>query len=307
MKNFISNIIEEARRAPSVLNSQPWRLRVCGNTIEVYLEKRPALEPVDPKGRLQVASCGTLIAHLENAILARGLHPKVTYFPRFEEENLVAFVETSSTGEVKNTNRPAVSGVTDWHARNDAYTYIQDELSGMASRKDIGLIIHDDSADRKIQTYLRNKCGEKLKSENFRKTLNLFLRPDSSDASIPFEDEVLMSDRFFETGLSDGKSAAITDSESVENVFMILTTGSDNRFDWTRAGEVLGNIIIQLRHRDQTGLMALPIISNDCCREWLKKQLKLSGYPQFVLRMQPDKPREHMRKRPLKEVLKYGF
>ncbi len=306
MNKFISNIIDDARRAPSVLNSQPWRLRVCGNTIEVYLEKRSELEPVDPNGRLQVASCGTLIAHLENAIMARGWSSKVTYFPRFEEQNLVAFIEASGPADVKSANRSAHTNKVISIGKTDSAVHVKKELASLAARKDIDLVIHDDRSDCKIQTYLKEQCGEKLNSEQFRKSLNLFLRTDTTDASIPFEDEVLMSDRFFEYCSTDVANS-VSEQDSIENEFIILTTGSDNRYDWTRVGEVLGNVIIQVRNKWQSGLMALPIISNDCCREWLQKELNLSGYPQFVLRLQQDKPREHKQKRPLKEVLKYGF
>ena len=306
MNKFFSNIIDDARRAPSVLNSQPWRLRVCGNTIEVYLEKRSELEPVDSGGRLQVASCGTLIAHLENAFMERGRSTKVTYFPRFEEQNLVAFIEASGTAGVKSAHGPAVTKTAPALGEMEPGGHIKEEIASLAARKEIGLVIHDDRSERKIQTYLKKHCSEKLNSEQFRKSLNLFLRSDTSEASIPFEDEVLMSDRFFDFYSTDGSNSEVG-QDPTGNEFIILTTGSDNRFDWIRAGEVLGNVIIRLRNKRQSGLMALPIISNDNCREWLQKELNLSGFPQFVLRAQQVRPTEHKQKRPLKEVLKYGF
>ncbi len=359
MNAHITNILDKARRAPSVLNSQPWRFRVCGNTIEVYLEKQLELEPVDPSGRLQMASCGTLVAHLENSIQEKGWNAKVAYFPRFEEENLVAFVEISGfpkTGIGNDTKKKSEFRNLD---KPDSIKRIKKELADIASGKDIGLIIHTDSADRKIHTNLKNRCGEKLESECFRKSLNLFLRSELSDTAVSFEDEVLLSDRFFEVAIKtetkDGNNDRdcadyrscdedntcdkdrICDEDKVfdedgsvrgakagqkvsisreiscdvphlfDNQLLILTTDTDNRYEWIRTGEVLGNIVMQLRNWDNWGLMALPIISNDNCRDWLKNELKISGYPQFVLKMQPDKPREHIRKRPLKELLKYGF
>lgn len=311
MNAHIAPILEEARRAPSVLNSQPWRFRVCGNTIEVYLDKKEELEEIDPKGRLQIASCGTLIAHLEKAVLKGGWKPKVTFFPRFEEPDLLAFVETARTDKLRKQNlhtkdRPdqLESGeISSKTAETDVLGAVRGKISELADRKEIGLVLHDDSTDRSIHIYLKNNCGEKLKSEHFRKTLNLYLRTDASDSAVPFEDEVLLSDRFFDPITSDSNEG----TASSKNIFMILTTGTDNRYEWTRVGQVLGDIIMELRTWNNIGLMALPIISNDSCRGWLKERLELTGYPQFVLKMQPDKPREHVRKRPLKELLKYGF
>ena len=311
MNAHIKPILEEARRAPSVLNSQPWRFRVCGNTIEVYLDKKQELEEIDPKGRLQTASCGTFVAHLEQSVLKRGWTPKTTFFPRFEEPDLMAFVETVRPDKHHKKNVPAEivpepfdtgAGGNNF-AETDILVVVREKLTELATRKEIGLVVHDDSTDHSIHTYLRNQCGEKLKSEFFRKTLNLYLRTDVSDHSVPFEDEALLSDRFFDP-VASGSNGAM---DSAKDLFMILTTGTDNRYEWTRVGQVLGDIIMELRTWDNIGLMSLPIISNDCCRSWLKEKLDLDGYPQFVLKMQPDKPREHVRKRSLSELLKYGF
>ncbi len=311
MNAHITPILEEARRAPSVLNSQPWRFRVCGNTIEVYLDKKQELDEIDPKGRLQVASCGTFIAHLEKSVLKRGWIPKTTFFPRFEEPDLLAFVETVRPAKHRKLNAPAekrpepfdTGGSGNNLPETDILVVVREKLTELATRKEIGLVVHDDSTDHSIHTYLRNQCGEKLKSEFFRKTLNLYLRTDVSDHSVPFEDEALLSDRFFDP-VASGSNGAM---DSAKDLFMILTTGTDNRYEWTRVGQVLGDIIMELRTWDNIGLMSLPIISSDNCRSWLKEKLDLDGYPQFVLKMQPDKPREHVRKRSLSELLKYGF
>ncbi|TVQ75342.1 MAG: hypothetical protein EA363_00650 [Balneolaceae bacterium] len=311
MNTHIAPILEEARRAPSVLNSQPWRFRVCGNTIEVYLEKKQELEEIDPTGRLQIASCGTLIAHLEKSVLKRGWTPKVTFFPRFEEPDLLAFVETAGPLKHRNMNAPAekrkepfdTGGAGNNLTETDSLLAVREKIAELANRKDTGLVVHDDSTDHSIHTYLRNQCGEKLKSEFFRKTLNLYLRTDASVHSVPFEDEALLSDRFFDPAVSGSNGGMASTSDQ----FLILTTGTDNRYEWTRVGQVLGDIIMELRSWDNMGLMSLPIISSDNCRSWLKEKLNLAGYPQFVLKMQPDKPRQHVRKRSLSELLKYGF
>jgi len=294
-----------------VLNSQPWRFRVCGNTIEVYLDKKQELEEIDPRGRLQTASCGTFIAHLEKSVLKRGWIPKSTFFPRFEEPDLLAFVEILRPDKQRTKSAPEDERKEPLDAGEsgndlseaDILVVIREKLTKMATLKEIGLVVHDDSTDHSIHTYLRNECGEKLKSELFRKTLNLYLRTDVSDHSVAFEDEALLSDRFFDpvASVSNGGMA------SAKYRFFILTTGTDNRYEWTRVGQVLGDIIIELRKWDNMGLMSLPIISSDNCRSWLKDKLYLDGYPQFVLKMQPDKPREHVRKRSLTELLKYGF
>ncbi len=306
MKREITSILDEARRAPSVLNSQPWGFRVCGNTIEVYLEKNPELATIDTHGRLQLASCGTLIAHLKKSIRSKGWVAKTKYFPRFEEENLVAYVEVKGLNGGTKQSPSTPEEAEPETGTPDTLEVKQKQIAAIASREDIGLLIHDDGPDNKVQNYFKDNCGEKLNDENFRKNLNLFMRPDSADTAVPFEDEALLSDRFFESD-DPVNIDGISWPDTFRNRYFVLVTGTDNRYEWTRAGEALGNIMLEVREWDAVGLMALPIITDECCRKWLKDELNIRETPQFVLKMQPVKPKEHIHKRPLKEMLKYGF
>ena len=306
MKHEIKKILEEAKLAPSVLNSQPWQFRVCGNTIEVYFEKQPELVEIDPAGRLQMASCGSLIAYISNAIEKNGWIAKIDYFPRFEEENLIAFIEIR---DARDKNKFAGS-VTDQAQQADENRFsklvLQSEISAIASARDVDLIIHRDGPDRQLQTYFKEKCGRKLESVTFQKHLTMLFRSGKSDPETSFEDEVLLSDRFFQSTNPEptGDASLVVENEP----FLILVTGTDNRYAWTRSGEVLANALLLLKNTESIGLLALPIISKDpCCRDWLREELHIKGYPQFVLKMGDIRQREHYRKRYLQELIKYGF
>lgn len=72
-------ILAIARLAPSVHNTQPWRVQADGNNIEVSLDPGHSLKPGDPTGRetiislgifcealrLAAGSCGLSVSHLE--------------------------------------------------------------------------------------------------------------------------------------------------------------------------------------------------------------------------------------------------
>ncbi|MDG5767539.1 hypothetical protein QA596_08700 [Balneolales bacterium ANBcel1] len=305
MKHAITNILNEASRAPSVLNTQPWKFRVCGNTIEVYLEKKPELAGIDPFGRLQLASCGMLVSHLAEAVISNDWVPKFDFFPRFEEENLVAYVELSRNkknglpqhgSEPESTNHPDP---------DTCIKKIQKDLTSIATSAESELLVHDDGPDRKFQNYFTESCGRKLDSEYHRKNLNLLLRAHPVENDTIFEDEVLFSDRFFTKNHEPDPATPLP--FDLENRFLILATKTDSRYNWIRAGDILGKMMIHLRNCDRVGLMALPVISSNCCRKWLREELNLSVFPQFVLKMLTVKPREHIRKRPLQELMKYGL
>ncbi|MFC4996300.1 Acg family FMN-binding oxidoreductase [Dactylosporangium cerinum] len=61
------DVLYEAARvaclAPSIENSQPWRWRIRGNTLELYADRSRQLTATDPQGRLMIVSCGAVLHH----------------------------------------------------------------------------------------------------------------------------------------------------------------------------------------------------------------------------------------------------
>jgi hypothetical protein len=49
---------EEAGRAPSILNTQPWRWRVRDDVLEPHADRTRQVTSIDPEGRLLTLSCG---------------------------------------------------------------------------------------------------------------------------------------------------------------------------------------------------------------------------------------------------------
>ncbi|WP_020658901.1 Acg family FMN-binding oxidoreductase [Amycolatopsis benzoatilytica] len=59
-------------RAPSVHNTQPWRLRVRGGDVDLLERRTVSLPRHDPEGRDRLLSCGAAVANLEIAARALG-------------------------------------------------------------------------------------------------------------------------------------------------------------------------------------------------------------------------------------------
>jgi nitroreductase len=58
--------------APSVFNTQPWRWRIAGDTMELSADPARRLETTDPEGRLLLLSCGGALHHALTALAAAG-------------------------------------------------------------------------------------------------------------------------------------------------------------------------------------------------------------------------------------------
>ena len=58
--------------APSILDTQPWRWRLTGNTLALYLDRGRIDDDVDADGRLAILSCGAALHHARVALEAEG-------------------------------------------------------------------------------------------------------------------------------------------------------------------------------------------------------------------------------------------
>lgn len=71
-------LVADARHAPSVHNSQPWRFRFTGSAIEIHLDPDRVLSVTDPTGRNARVSCGAAAYGMALALAARGMPAVIT-------------------------------------------------------------------------------------------------------------------------------------------------------------------------------------------------------------------------------------
>ncbi|WP_203897959.1 nitroreductase [Virgisporangium aliadipatigenens] len=76
-------LVGEAVRAPSLNNSQPWRFRRLGDTVEVLLDLDRVPPDADPAGRLSRVACGAAAFNLSLGMAVRGR--SVTIRPTTED------------------------------------------------------------------------------------------------------------------------------------------------------------------------------------------------------------------------------
>lgn len=85
-------IIDVARRAPSVCNTQPWTWSTDGADLELRADPARRLTGSDPEGRLLTVSCGAALHYATTAATAMGWDTRVDLLPRPEEPDLLALL-----------------------------------------------------------------------------------------------------------------------------------------------------------------------------------------------------------------------
>ena len=93
--------VEHALRAPSVHNTQPWKWRITGDTVQLHADWNRHLVATDPDRRDLVVSCGAALHHLLVALAAQGLEAEVDRIPDPDDAgHLVTVTVRPGTGPV---------------------------------------------------------------------------------------------------------------------------------------------------------------------------------------------------------------
>lgn len=82
-----------ASRAPSVHNTQPWRWRGVGHTLELYADRTRQLLATDAEGRNLTISCGAALHHAQVGAAALGWGAVVVRHPDPGQRDLLARME----------------------------------------------------------------------------------------------------------------------------------------------------------------------------------------------------------------------
>jgi nitroreductase len=86
-------MLRAAVAAPSMHNTQPWRFRFDGPTVEVFRERERELPAEDPSRRMLFVSLGAAILNLRVAAAERGFGSRVRHLMDQQRPDLVAVVE----------------------------------------------------------------------------------------------------------------------------------------------------------------------------------------------------------------------
>jgi nitroreductase len=97
--------------APSVHNSQPWRLRLLPDRIELHADLDRALPATDPESRELRLSCGAALYNLRLALNGLGIRPLVTLLPGAAAPGALATIRRGGRVELTEETRALLQAV----------------------------------------------------------------------------------------------------------------------------------------------------------------------------------------------------
>ncbi|WP_345733937.1 Acg family FMN-binding oxidoreductase, partial [Cryptosporangium minutisporangium] len=85
-----------ALRAPSVLNTQPWRWIVHERSLDLRADPTRRLTALDPEGRMLTVSCGAALDHALIALRVEGYPARVELLPDPHDPELLATIHPAA-------------------------------------------------------------------------------------------------------------------------------------------------------------------------------------------------------------------
>ncbi|WP_029107927.1 NAD(P)H nitroreductase [Mycobacterium sp. URHD0025] len=123
----LTRAVQLASRAPSLHNTQPWRLVVQGDCLQLHLDPNRVVTATDRSSREAIISCGVLLDHLRVAMAAAGWATAVDRFPNPNDLDHLATLQFSPMDFVtdahcrradailaRRTDRLPMTGYVDW-------------------------------------------------------------------------------------------------------------------------------------------------------------------------------------------------
>lgn len=279
-------VLETAALAPSLHNSQPWRFRVAGDTVELRADPARLLAVADPDGREQRIGCGAALFTLRLALVGRGIRPLVSLLPDRARPELLAVVRaggrvraTPAEADLlaavprRRTHRRAFDGgVVEPEARHDLVRAALAEGAWLEMVDDERRAVLGDLARAAHQ---RQQADSAFRAELAAWTGHTEERPDGVPAHLGGP-APLPSDAWVLRDFSGGHAAPGRPDATRPLIAVLSVHGEGPRED-LRAGEALQHVLLAATVRGLSVSFLSQLVEVPDVREQVRKLLARGG------------------------------
>lgn len=310
--------VEQAGKAPSIHNSQPWRFRWAGDTFELYADTTRVLSAADPHGRELVVSCGAALLNLRVALRKVGFSAKVQVLPNRGDARLLARVVATESTPATPAERRAYAALLRRHTHRGGFeerpvpSSVLVELQRAAEAEGGELIyVHDPGQRRRVLELARRAELMLSSDDRIRAEIADWTPPPGSrrrdgvpatayEADPRRHDDDLPARDFDQ---KRGQGSLPSTAPVPAGVVAVLSTVGDLQFDWLTAGQALQRVLITGTEHNVFAALHSQLAEVSSLRNELRREFYDDGYPQLLLRLgfAPSGPLTP--RRPVTEVL----
>ncbi len=301
-------LVRAATLAPSSHNTQPWRFRANGDTVELFADRTRALPVNDPYDRELTLSCGAALFNLRVAAAALGRATRIELLPSEDPDLLARVSLVEGEPEELAELEPAL---TARHTTRDAFSeqpiaeHLTERLLSAARREGPTPRILGTAARNALAVLVGEGDRRQFDDPRWRRELASWLRPRRKGDGLATSALAAPVARAVVRALDLGERTARGDAQLAASapLLLVLSSDGDEPRDWLAVGQALERVLLEAAADGvQAGYLNQP-----CQVEPLRDQLaKLVGdhHPQVVLRLgHPAKALDAAPRRPVDAVL----
>ena len=326
------DIVEQATRAPSIHNTQPWRFVVHAHTIELWTDPARGLAVLDPTGRGRHISCGAALLHARIAAAAAGYAATVTVLPDPAEPTHLADLELHVVQPVdadnaahdtdQNADRDLAAAIPARHTSREPFRHEPVAADTVAMLRQAAtaegawlrvidtpedatavavLLAHADEAQAADPAYvdeLRRWTGRGDTGDGIPASAVPHAAPAERGSNYRLRDFV--ADR-------EPEATSPHEPPPVERpLVVVLGTADDDVSAWIAAGQALGRLLLTATAHGVTASPLTQALEFPATRARLASELGVIGHPQMLLRLGYGESGAPTPRRPVDDVLAPG-
>lgn len=312
-----------ARQAPSIHNSQPWRMHLDGDALVLELDPERLLPAIDPTGRQAWISCGCALFNARASLAGEDMGYRVLRFPDPAVDSQV-FAQLELTEQLEPDEQAARETLRELDPaiplrRTNRTRYTEDTIAaGFIARLSAAALVEDailtavqrEEHREAVARLTRRADAHQFANPRYRAELrdwttdNPYRSDGVQSAVVPHvdgssDDEIPLRD--FD---AHGQGHLPPDAHSTRHqTMLVLGTEGDSRADWLRAGEALEHVFLEIARLGYATSPLMQALELPETRAELRRELGMTYHPQFLFRVGKAIPTAPTPRRHLEDLL----
>ncbi len=310
----VLDLARAAHQAPSIHNTQPWRLEALPDGLDIHEDAGRGLSRTDPSGRDRVLSCGAALRNAEVTLARLGHVPVTTLLPDGPQGSRLAALRAgparASSAEVDRLHRAV------WARRTHRRIFMTGRpiegllplLVAAVAPFGVRLGVLRPARRARFAQLVWSAAQHQVRDEEVRRELTEWTRPDrvadgvppQAHGKAPFPVDGLLT----RTPPSTQEPPPWVLEDLANGTVAVLVAPRDGRAEWLQAGRALENLLLTLTAAGLVASFLNQAVQQEEFRSELADVVDEPGAPLVVLRIGeplvgvPATPR-----RPLADVL----
>ncbi|MEJ2579729.1 MAG: nitroreductase family protein [Kineosporiaceae bacterium] len=289
---------EAVRWAPSIHNSQPWRLRKHPDGLTVLEDSARSVPVIDPAGRDRTISCGAAIFNAWISLRTLGHDTAVNLLPDPLDPAALATLHRVGPRAPSEQEDLLHRMIPLRHTHRRVYrsnVVAEDdllELRRAVSAEGARLSVADPAARRRLAGLLRRAAYAQAADTEIRREVEQWVRRGTPDRTVVdgIPSNALGTSPFPVDSLVHGGTRGVPEAEEVEaelarSTVLVLSTREDTRRDWVTAGMALERLLLTATAMGLVAAFAEQPLQDPQMRPQVADALEIWGHPQLLLRV----------------------